>query len=78
MRKKLLWIVLLIIVIAGVIMFFKFAKPEENEESIETGDINFNRNSGIEDQNESGQEYKEIELDDGTFENYTNNFFYLS
>lgn len=48
MKKKLLWIVLLIIVIAGTILFFKFAKPKQNEESLEAGDISFNRNSEIE------------------------------
>ena len=61
--KKILWIVLLIVVIAGVILGIKFIKPKINEDQNKEA---FNKHSSPEKTNENtNKEYKKKELDDG-------------
>lgn len=61
--KKILWIVLLIVVIAGVILGIKFIKPKINEDQNKEA---FNEHSSPEKTNENtNKEYKKKELDDG-------------
>lgn len=65
MKKKILWILLLIIALAGIIYVLVFVKPKEKEEIVDSGEVNFNRSAEQETSVNEKQEYKRIELDDG-------------
>lgn len=64
-KKKILWILLLLIVIGGIIIGIRLIKPKTEKDKNQSSDV-FNRNSNGEIINENGdKEYQKVELEDG-------------
>lgn len=64
-KKKILWILLLLIVIGGIIIGIKFIKPKTDTDTNQVSNT-FNKNSNGEIINENGdKEYQKVELEDG-------------
>ena len=63
--KKILWIVLLIILIVGIVLFFLLVKPNLNKQTNDTN-INFGKTeASVEKKEIKDKEYIEIKLEDG-------------